>query len=364
MEVVRDRMLFSLAVVLTAVGVTMVYSASDVLAMKRYGDSFYFLKKDLLWAFLGLLAMLVLSRVPYKAWRVWALPLMTGSLILLVLVLVPSVGRDVHGSRRWLTMGPINFQPSEFAKLAVVLYLSHYLTKRSEKLEDFFNGLFPPLLLVGVTVMLVAAEPDLGTAVGIALVAGTLLFAGGAKTGHLLFLLLSLVPAVVALVLGVGYGKQRIMTFLDPWKDPTDAGFQTVQSLLSFGVGGLFGTGLGEGRQKLFFLPEPHTDFVFSVMGEELGLLGTGTVLLLFFWLVVRGIKIALAAEDPFGKYLATGITVMIGLQVLMNMGVATGLLPAKGLPLPLLSYGGSSLFVVLCGLGILLNVSAKRVYQ
>jgi len=339
----------------------MVFSASAVVAGNRFHDPLYFLKRQLAWLAFGFLLLHVASRLDYTVWRRMALPMVACSAMLLILVLVPSIGVAVKGARRWLRVGPLSVQPAEFVKLVVVVYLAAYLAKKEERVTEWIAGLLPPLIVSGLLGGLVLWQPDLGTAVVIGLVTMGLLFLGGARLRHLTGLVLSGLALLFALVRTSPYRWQRLMTFVDPWKDPTDAGFQMTQSFLAFGSGGLFGIGLGESKQKLFFLPEGHTDFMLALVGEELGLLGTAFVMVLFMILVFKGFQIAGRAREPFGRYLALGITLLLGLQVLINAGVVTGLLPTKGLTLPLMSYGGSSLLVSLVGIGILLSISRDR---
>jgi cell division protein FtsW len=289
------------------------------------------------------------------------LPILAVTCLLLVLVLIPSLGVVAKGARRWLRLGPISVQPAEMVKLVVVLYLAGYLAKKEGYITEFARGFLPPLLVVGLLAGLVLLQPDLGTVVVIGFVTLGLLFLAGARLVHLFGLVPFVLPAVAVLIWKSPYRLQRLMTFLDPMKDPTGAGFQVNQSFLAFGSGGLFGVGLGEGEQKLFFLPEAHTDFVLALAGEELGLVGTGAIMLCYAALVLKGFQIAARAREPFGRHLALGITLLLGLQALINAGVVTGMLPTKGLTLPLVSYGGSSLMVNLLAIGILLSVSRDR---
>ena len=356
-----DRILIMVTGALLLIGLVMIYSASAVLAARQYGDSFLFLKKQILWACLGLLAMVVVSRIPYHYWKTMAIPLMLVTILALTVVLIPFFGTEINGSRRWLRLGFLSVQPSELARLSVVVYLSVYLVKKRDRLDDFLHGFLPPVLVVGFLLALILAEPDFGTVVVMGTVAGILLFIGGSRLRHLWALAILLTPVVYAMVMKIGYRRERLMAFLDPWKDPTNGGFQIIQSFLALGEGGSLGVGLGEGRQKLFFLPYPHTDFIFAVIGEEMGLVGTGVILGLFVLLAWRGIRIAFQAPDPFGQYLAFGVTMMIVLQSQVNMAVVTGLLPTKGLTLPLLSYGGSSLVANLVGIGILMNIAQSQ---
>ncbi len=353
-----DKTLILVTLTLLVVGVVMIYSASAVLAGRQYGDSLFFIKRQTVWAMIGLTAMVVTSRVPYDIWREAALPLIFGAVVLLVLVLIPGFGVEVNGSRRWLRLGSFTLQPSELARLGAVIYMARYLVKKREHLDDFFRDFLPPMIVIGAVLALIMGESDLGTAAVMGMVAGLMLFIGGARGRHLWVMGLLATPVLYAMIMKIGYRRQRMMAFLDPWRDPTDTGFQMIQSFLALGRGGTVGMGLGEGRQKLFFLPYPHTDFIFAVIGEELGLLGTATVLILFGILAWRGVAISLKAPDAFGRHLAFGLTMMIVVQALINMAVVTGLLPTKGLTLPFLSYGGSSLLANLIAIGILWNIS------
>jgi cell division protein FtsW len=341
-RVAMDHTLLIVTMILALVGLVMVFSASAVVAGNKFQDSGYFLKRQLAWLTFGFLLLHVASHIDYVWWKRLSIPLLGLMVVLLVMVLIPSLGVAAKGARRWLRLGPISIQPAEMVKLVSVIYLAAYLTKKEDRITMFSSGLVPVLIVIGVLSGLVLLEPDLGTVVVIGLVTVGLLFLGGARLSHLAALGLCAVPAVLVLVLGSSYRRQRLMTFLAPWKDASDAGFQITQSFLAFGSGGPFGVGLGEGKQKLFFLPEAHTDFVLALVGEELGLVGTGAIILLFALFVVRGFQIAARARMPFGRYLGMGITLLIGVQALVNACVVTGLVPTKGLTLPFVSYGGS----------------------
>lgn len=360
-RVAMDHTLLIVTMILALVGLVMVFSASAVVAGNRFQDSGYFLKRQLAWLTFGFLLLHLASHIDYVWWKRLSIPLLGVIMVLLVMVLIPSLGVAAKGARRWLRLGPISIQPAEMVKLVAVMYLAAYLTKKEDRITIFSSGLLPVLVVVGLLSGLVLLEPDLGTVVVIGSVTVGLLFLGGARMSHLLALGLCAVPVVSMLVLGSSYRRQRLMTFLAPWKDASDAGFQITQSFLAFGSGGPFGVGLGEGKQKLFFLPEAHTDFVLALVGEELGLVGTGAIILLFALFVVRGFQIAARARMPFGRYLGMGITLLIGIQALVNACVVTGLVPTKGLTLPFVSYGGSSLVISLLGVGILLNISRDR---
>lgn len=360
-RVPMDHTLLVVTSVLALVGLVMVFSASAVVAGNRFHDPGYFLKRQMAWLAFGFLLLHVVSRMDYTVWKKLAVPILGCMILLLAMVLVPHLGVTAKGARRWLRLGTISIQPAEMAKLVTVLYLASYLTKKGEKITQFTRGLVPALIVVGIMAGLVLMEPDLGTVVVMGLVTAGLFFLAGARLSHLCLLGLCALPPALLLVLGSGYRRQRLLTFLAPWKDASDAGFQITQSFLAFGSGGPFGVGLGEGKQKLFFLPEAHTDFVLALVGEELGLVGTGAIVLLFALFVIRGFQIAARARVPFGRYLGMGITLLIGVQALVNAGVVTGLLPTKGLTLPFVSYGGSSLVVSLIGVGILLSISRDR---
>lgn len=357
----RERILVLVTLALVVTGVLMVYSASAVLAGRWYGDATLFLKRQVLWAVLGLFAMFVASRIPYEFWKNVTFPLLVLTTAGLTAVLTPWLGTEINGSQRWLHLGGLSFQPSEIARVTVVIYLASYLVRRKEHLDDFARGFLPPAVTLGFVMCLILAEPDFGSAVVIGVVGGALMFVGGIRLRHLGAAFVLCVPVLYALVMGAGYRRERLMTFLDPWSDPTDKGFQIIQSFLALGDGGAAGAGLGQGWQKLFFLPYPHTDFIFAVIGEELGLIGTLSILSLFAVVAWCGAGIAFSAATPFGRYLAFGLTLLIVLQAQVNMGVVTGLLPTKGLTLPLLSYGGSSLIVNLAAIGILLSVAKMQ---
>src|SRR5215203_304866 len=360
-RVAMDHTLLIVTMTLALVGLVMVFSASAIVAGNRFHDSGYFLKRQLAWLVFGFLLLHLASHVDYVWWKRLSIPLLGLMILLLVMVLIPSLGVAAKGARRWLRLGPISIQPAEMVKLVAVIYLAAYLTKKEDGITVFSSGLLPVLIVVGLLSGLVLLEPDLGTVVVIGLVTVGLLFLGGARITHLLSLALCAIPAALVLILGSSYRRQRLMTFLAPWKDASDAGFQITQSFLAFGSGSPFGDGLGEGKQKLFFLPEAHTDFVLALVGEELGLVGTGAIILLFALFVVRGFLIASRARMPFGRYLGMGITLLLGVQALVNACVVTGLVPTKGLTLPFVSYGGSSLVVSLLGVGILLSISRDR---
>lgn len=353
-----DRLLLMIALFLGVVGLVMIYSASGILAGKNYQDSAFFLKRQFLWMGIAFFSFLIVSRIPLDRLRDWVAPMTLVVFALLIAVLLPGIGSEVNGARRWIRLGPAAFQPSEAAKLFTVIYLSHYVVKKGDRIRDFLEGLAPALVVIGLQVALILVEPDLGMTVTILALATLLLFLGGVSFKHLASLGLLMIPLVLYWIFKTPYRRERVMSYLNPWSDPSASGFQMIQSYLALGSGGIFGNGLGEGRQKLFFLPEPHTDFIFALIGEELGLIGTLSLLLLYVFLLWKGTRIAGSVEDPFHRMLAMGTTLMMTLPALMNMGVVTGLLPTKGLALPFVSYGGSSLLMNWVAMGLLYNVS------
>jgi cell division protein FtsW len=352
-----DKCLFGVTVTLVVIGVIMVFSASAVLASDKFHSPLYFLLRQGIWALLGLAGMSVLMHVDYRQYR-RPLLIYTGLCVCAVLLGAVFLLDKNHNTYRWLRLGPLSFQPSELSKLFVVAYLAFFLEKRMGQINDWRHTLLPCLVVVLPFVALIVAEPDLGTSVSIAIVAFILLFTAGLKYRYAAGAILSAIPVLFVLIYFYPYRLNRVLVFLDPWKDPDKAGYQITQSLMALGSGGLFGLGLMDGKQKLFFLPEPHTDFIFSVIGEERGLVGTISILLLFAVFLWRGLRLSLRASDPFGRYLGIGLTMMIVCQAFINMSVVTSLLPTKGIPLPFISSGGSSLLISLLGVGVLLNIS------
>lgn len=356
-----DYLLLVPALLLLGFGLVVIYSASSSLAEYKLGDSYYYLKKQAVFCLIGLGLMILAKNIPNTLYRKLVYPALFFSFVLLVLLFLPGVGAKVGGSNRWLRFAGLSFQPSELAKLSLALYLAYSMAKQGPNMSRFSIGFLPHVLVAGVYMTLILLQPDLGTSVIIGCWVLILLFVGGAKVFQLISALLLFVPVVLWLIGQADYRMKRWWAFLNPWEDPQGLGFQIIHSFLAFGSGGIFGVGLGNSKQKLFYLPEPHTDFVLSVVAEELGLVGLTAIVVLFGVLITRGIKIALNANDLYSSYLAMGISSFLGLQVLINMGVVMGLLPTKGLTLPLISYGGSSLVISLLGIGILLNISAKR---
>lgn len=343
---------------LLAIGVIMVYSASAVLAHHAYGDSLYYLKRQLLFALLGVLALFVTMNIDYWTWRRYAKVGLLACFLLLIIVLIPGIGLVRGGARSWIGVGAFSLQPSEFTKLAMILFLARYLSERQKRITSFWRGLLPPLLLVGAAFGLIMLQPDLGTGTVLLGTCVVMLFAAGARLAHLFGLALVGACGFAALILAAPYRIKRITAFLDPWQDPLGAGYHLIQSLYAIGPGGLLGLGLGASRQKFYYLPEPQTDFIFAILAEELGFLGGALVLVLFMLLLWRGMRTAITAPDLFGSLVATGIVGMIAMQVVINIGVVTGMFPVTGITLPFLSYGGSSLTLVLTAVGVLLNIS------
>ena len=358
-----DSVLLLITLVLLTVGVVMIYSASSVIAESEYGGSMYFLKRQLLKVVLGLLFIIFFTRFDYHQLMSLSLPMMAGTFFLLLIVLIPGIGGRASaftGAKRWISFGFLNLQPLQVAKLTVIIYFASALTKKEDVLHSFNNGLLPLLLVLGGVFALLMLEPAFGAAFVIILIAILMLFIGGVRIYHLVSLGLASVPILAMVIMGANYRLARITSFLDPNADPLNKSYQIRQSLLGLGSGGLFGVGLGQSHQKLFYLPEPHTDFIFSVIGEELGFIGAVAILVLYLILAYRGLKIALNAPDRFGFLLAIGMTMMLFISVLINIGVATGSIPTTGLPLPFISYGGSSLLFSCTAIGILLNISRQ----
>ncbi|ASS91651.1 stage V sporulation protein E [Bacillaceae bacterium ZC4] len=358
-----DFILILITFLLLSIGLIMVYSASAIWATYKFDDAFFFAKRQLLFAALGIVAMFFFMNIDYWTWRTWAKVLLIVCFVLLIAVLIPGIGVVRNGSRSWIGVGAFSIQPSEFMKLAMIAFLAKFLSENQKFVTTIKKGLFPSLGLVFLAFGIIMLQPDLGTATVMMGACVVMIFAAGAKISH--FIGLGLIGALgfAALVLSAPYRMKRITSFLNPWEDPLGSGFQIIQSLYAIGPGGLFGLGLGQSRQKFFYLPEPQTDFIFAIVAEELGFIGGSLVLLLFSLLLWRGILIALNAPDLFGSLLAVGIVAMVAIQVMINIGVVTGLMPVTGITLPFLSYGGSSLTLMLMAIGVLLNISRYAKY-
>lgn len=336
----------------------MVYSASAVWADYRFDDSFYFAKRQLLFAIIGLIAMFFIMNIDYWTWRSWSKVILITCFVLLIAVLIPGIGNVRNGSRSWIGVGAFSIQPSEFMKLAMIIYLAKFLSENQKNITSFKKGLVPSLGLVFTAFALIMLQPDLGTGTVMVGTCLFMIFVSGARIAHFIGLGLIGLAGFVGLIAAAPYRIKRITAFLDPWEDPLGSGFQTIQSLYAIGPGGLFGLGLGQSRQKFFYLPEPQTDFIFAILAEELGFIGGAFVLLLFALLLWRGIRTALNAPDLYGSFLAVGIISMVAFQVMINIGVVINLIPVTGITLPFFSYGGSSLTLMLMAMGILLNIS------
>jgi cell division protein FtsW len=358
--VVYDLGLLFPVLLLVGMGIVMVYSASSALALKKFGSGYFFLKKQAMFSLIGIVVLVLFSYIPFRLYRVLVYPALVAVIVMLVAVVFTGLGVTAGGSARWLQLGPVRFQPSELARLALVIYMAYSMSKKGELLRDFYVGFLPHFLVLGLFTALLLVQPDFGSIVIFAALTWIMLFVGGCRITHLLSVVLLLAPMAWLFMTQAEYRVKRLMSFMDPWQYPADEGYQIVHSLMAFGTGGITGAGIGKGYQKLFYLPEPHTDFIFSVVGEELGLIGVMIVILLYGIMLMRGVRIARHAQDRFGSLLAMGITVTLGLQVCINMGVALGMLPTKGLTLPFLSYGGTSLLINMAAVGIIMNIGAR----
>ena len=355
-----DIILLISTLLLVIIGTVMVYSSSAIIAMDRFHDGQFFLKRQLFFVLLGLGAMFLFMRIPYQTLRYLAYPALILSFILLLLLFVPVLGKKVGGAVRWLNMGFIAFQVGEMVKVSLVLFLAFFLSRKRHLVKEFFRGVMVPLTITAFLMGLIILQPDFGTTAIIAVTTIVMLYLGGARILHLSSLLAIFAPFAIW-ALCYGYRWERLMTFLNPWADPRGAGFQIIQSMISFGAGGIFGVGLGDGMQKLFYLPEPHTDFILAVIAEEGGFIGVSVVLALYTALIVRGFMVSVKAPDLFGMLLAAGLTLLFALQIFINSAGVMGLIPLKGLTLPFLSYGGTSLLMSFAMVGILLSISAQE---
>ena len=346
---------------LVGIGIVMVYSSSSALALKEFGSDYYFLKKQSLFALLGIVVLVFCRHFPYKFLRSLTYPLLVLAVTFLVIILISEFGYSAGGSTRWFRLGGFTFQPSEVARFSLVIYLAYSMSKKKDKLKDFYVGFLPHALVFGLFATLILIQPDFGSTVIFGAITWIMLFVGGGRITHLLLSLVLIIPVAYFFMVNAEYRMNRIMSFLNPWQYPAGEGYQIVHSLMAFGSGGIWGTGIGKGYQKLFYLPEPHTDFIFSVIGEEFGLFGVLIILGLYVMIIWRGVLIAKNSQDSFGSFVAIGLTTAIGLQVCVNMGVTLGLLPTKGLTLPFLSYGGTSLLINMASIGILMNIGTGK---
>jgi len=354
-----DRWLFTVTMLLVFVGLVMVFSASAVMARERFGSPYAFLSKQLIWAVAGLAAMVVATRVDYRRYKHPALVFSLMGLTTLLLISVFFLDRS-HNTHRWIHWGGFSLQPSELAKPVLILFLAYFLEERTKAMNDWRSTLLPAAVPVLVFLTLIVLQPDLGTAIACAGIVACVLYIAGMRMRYFVYAFGASLAPLYLLIFHVSWRRDRILAFLNPWADRQRSGFHIIQSLIAVSTGGITGTGLMEGKQKLFYLPEPHTDFIFAVTAEELGLLGAMCVVTLFVIFLWRGMRASWRTEDVFGRYLAVGITSMVVLQAFINISVVLGMMPTKGIPLPLVSYGGSSLFVTLACVGVLLNITKQ----
>jgi cell division protein FtsW len=358
-----DKILFTATLLLVCASIVMVYSASALLALERFQQPYLFLIKQGLWTMLGLAVLGIAMRIDYRAYRnetfIWAVLGVVGVMLVGVLFSAP-----VNGTRRWFGVGGLGIQPSELAKFACVLFIALMLERRMHRIDEVSYSLLPIAIIVGAFVGLILLQPDFGTAMSLLLIMTVMIFAAGLHYRYFVGSVLAMLPVIYVVLVSAPYRRRRLMAFWDPWADPLGDGFQIIQSLIAVGTGGVAGKGIMAGVQKLFYLPEPHTDFIYAVIAEELGLIGATAILVCFGVIAWRGLRIALRAEDSFGAFVALGVTTMITAQALVNMSVVLGMLPTKGIPLPLVSAGGSSLLINLLGMGVLLNISQHESFE
>ncbi|MFH0763768.1 MAG: putative lipid II flippase FtsW [Candidatus Omnitrophota bacterium] len=350
--------IFLIVAVLISIGIVMIYSASSICAYSSMGDSLYFLKRHIIYLTIGLVMMFAAMTIDINRLKALSKPIILAAVFLLLFVLVPHIGREIGGAKRWFKAGPINFQPSEFAKIAVIIYMAEFTSRKGPLMKSFLHGFLPAVMVLGVIVGLILLEPDLGTAITISAIAIIMMFTANARIYHIAAAILASLPVLYLALFRVPYRRKRMLTFLNPWADKQGAGFQIIQSFVALGSGGPFGVGLGQSRQKLFYLPASHTDFIFSIIGEELGFIGSASIVILFTAFVWQGMKVAFRALGVFERQMALGIVSLIGLEAIINIGVTAGALPTKGLPLPFISYGGSGLIFHLAAVGLLLNIT------
>jgi cell division protein FtsW len=352
-----DKVLFTATLLLVCASIVMVYSASALVALERFQQANLFLTKQALWGVLGVAVLAIAMRIDYRTYKndafIWGVLGLVGVMLIGVLFSSP-----INGTRRWFSVGGLGIQPSELAKLSCVFFTALILERRMHRIDDLSYSLLPIGLVVGALVGLILLQPDFGTSMSLLLIVAVMVFAAGLHYKYFVGTILCALPVLYIVLVSAPYRRRRLLAFWDPWADPLGDGFQIIQSLIAVGTGGVFGRGLMAGVQKLFYLPEPHTDFIFAVISEELGLIGATGVLVCFVVIAWRGLRIAMRAEDTFGSFVALGLTTMISVQAFVNMSVVLGLMPTKGIPLPLVSAGGSSLLISLLGMGVLLNIS------
>jgi len=354
-----DSKLLSTVLILIVFGLVMIASAGISYSRSRFGDSYYFFKHQLIYGVMpGLVAMYVMQKINYKFWKKISLPFFIASIVCLILVFVPGLGSKIYGASRWLQLGSFSFQPSEMLKLSIIIYLAAWLESRSDKVKDFYEGLVPFLIVLGAVSFLLIKQPDVGTLGVIILISISIFFVSGAKISHMFFMGISGIVALGIIVKMESYRMNRLLVFLHPELDPRGVGYQINQALLAIGTGGIFGVGLGHSLQKFNYLPEPVGDSIFAIIAEELGILGAGFLIFLFVYLAIRGLKIGNNAPDDFGKFMAVGIIAWIIFQAFINIAAISGLIPLTGIPLPFISYGGTSIIFLMSAAGILLNIS------
>lgn len=351
-------------ILLCGIGIVMVYSASSAISMETHNNLFFYMKRQALFFGISLGVMFVTASFPYKLYRSFSYIILFIAIALLVAVLFPALNIKANGASRWLNFGGFTFQPAEFAKLALILFLGYSLSKKQDMIKKFSVGFIPHMVVFAIFAGLIIGQPDFGTIVVLGLITWGMMFIAGVKITHLISPTPLLIPLIYFFVYKVEYRLERILSFLNPWADPLGSGWQLTHSLKAFGSGGIFGKGVGLGMQKMHYLPEPHTDFIFSIIGEELGLVGVIAVLSLYLILLLKGIQIAKTSNSLFGTITAAGLTIYIGVQVIINTGVALGALPTKGLTLPFISYGGTSLIINMAAMGILMNIGANKNYE
>ncbi len=352
---------FASFIMLVCLGIVMIYSSSGMYALEVMDNSSHFLVRHLMFLAIGAVMMWYVMIMDYRDLQKYAKYLLAAALIMLVLVLIPHVGKVSSGARRWFGFGPINFQPSEYAKVAMIIYLADLFTRKRAMMRSFWHGFLPAILVMGLMCALIIKQPDLGNTVLVAVITMSMYFVAGGRKSVFAAIAALAVPLMTVLVLAEPYRIRRVVAFMNPWADAQGAGFQLSQSQIALGSGGFWGVGLGKSVQKLFYLPAAHTDFIFSIIGEELGFLGALAVVALFGVFIWQGTRIIRNARDPFGYFLAVGIMVMLSIQVVVNIGVSIGALPTKGLPLPLISYGGSALIFNMIAVGLMLNISRTQ---
>mgnify|MGYP000868852738 CR=1 FL=1 len=359
-----DFWIFITVLILLSMGVIMVFSASAPSAYNRFNDIYFFFKSQMKYAILAVIAMIVIMNIDYRLYARWTPLMMIISAILLIMVKIPGIGHQEKGAWRWIYIGPIHFQPSEIFKISLILFLASSLSDKREKLKYFFKGLLPYLLIIGFYALLLLWEPHLSCTMIILTVSSIMLLVAGARVKHFMIIGLPALGALSILVAFVDYMRDRVLSFLDPFKYPTAEGYQAIQSLYAIGSGGLFGRGLGKSLQKFLYLPESHNDFIFSVLAEELGFVGVLAVILLFLIFIWRGVKVSMSAPDAFGSLTAIGITSLIAVQFIFNIAVVTSSMPPTGVSLPFFSAGGTSLILLMSSVGILLNISKYANYE